>query len=291
MKELISENLPRVYRQKVPVQQTTIQKEKLRDIYHGLVPETVRKTIYRVRKGYPKNYPTTISTVFENLKVKFKVHSILEHERARNLSYESNYLKEFLEIIENTSKINFWDVGAYVGVWTLLAAKKNKNCQIWSFEPEPECRAALNRNLLINHIDKNRVTTLPYAISNEQKIIQLYSSGLGGGCAAIINALEHKNIIQVETNSVDNLIEQRIADEPQIMKVDIEGAEILLIKGMNRFKPKHLFIEIHPQLLEDFYHSSKAKLWEEILNRNYKPISIGERKKSLLCHFELISNE
>lgn len=237
-------------------------------------------------------YPKNLDIFFSEVSINFLVNSPKESDRANNLSYEKDFLSRFLAVLEKTGG-NFWDVGAYVGVWSLLACKKVPACRVYSFEPEPSCREALKNNVYLNQLDE-RVVILPFAITETQDKISLFSDGIEGSCASVRNIISFNKTIQVDSKSVDNIVEKGLAPPPTIMKIDIEGAEILLIKGMNRYLPKYLFIELHPYLLKNNFSSSHYKMVDELVNRGYKLIwqeirpSKEPRKDNILCHFELM---
>ena len=262
---------------------------KLRTVYREVVPEFIRTPLYKLRKGYPGKYPTEIQESFRGIDINFFVTNIKVHERARNLSYERKFLNSFFEVISQGNGDVFWDVGAHFGVWTILAAKKQPDLKIVSFEPEVECSEALSKNISLNQLDQQGIERLPIAITNEKGITSFYSSGLEGSAASVCDTADHLNEVEVESHSVDTLVDEGIALAPTIMKVDIEGGEVLLVDGMNKYLPQHLFIELHPEMINKCFDISTNEVWEKIISKGYQPVSVGARRESLLCHFELKS--
>ena len=54
----------------------------------------------------------------------------------------------------NTNPIIFWDIGANIGLYSLYAAIKHKNCEVISFEPSTSNLRILSRNIYINNLKK-----------------------------------------------------------------------------------------------------------------------------------------
>src|SRR3989344_6226313 len=169
----IDGNVPRV--ESAPVRHA-------KSLYRKIIPENFRRLTYRMRRGINVEYPTQITQGCDGVKAIFEVNGLKEHLRVKDISCESKYLKEGLELIKRGDI--FWDIGAYAGVWSLLAAKKNPAVEVYSFEPEPECFQALKHNVEFNRLN-GRVKTIPIAISDSFQPASLACSGREGQCASL----------------------------------------------------------------------------------------------------------
>jgi hypothetical protein len=90
---------------------------------------------------------------------------------------------------------------------------------------------------------------------------------------------------------LDNLIQDNIIEVPDNIKVDIEGAEILFLKGSIRTlsgdfgkKPRSIFLEIHPEFLADF-ESNEDEVRNILLNKGYKLVWESERDAQIHSHW------
>ncbi len=123
----------------------------------------------------------------------------------------------------------FYDVGANYGFYTHLAIEF---CQeVHAFEPLPDVFESLKNNFQNN--PKVHLNNL--AISNKNGNLELF---VAGGGSTIIEEVATKikiknNKIVVKTITLDDYIKTH--NPPTIIKMDVEGAESLVIEGGKEF--------------------------------------------------------
>jgi FkbM family methyltransferase len=127
-----------------------------------------------------------------------------------------------------------FDIGANVGFYTLLFSKYSKH--VYSFEPLPRNIRYLYEIIELNHV--NNVTIVPSAVSEK---IELLSFAEGENCA--VGKLDNLGNQPITSLSVDEFIE-RYKVIPSLIKIDVEGAEMSVLKGA-----QNLFINHHPKIL------------------------------------------
>ena len=175
----------------------------------------------------------------------------------------------------------FWDIGANIGLYTIYAAKKKKKIKIYSFEPSTSNLRTLSRNVSINKLQKN-VFIIPFALSNSKnKLLQLKEKQFTEGGA--LNAFGVKydysgknffveNSYNTFGTSIDNLIEKRILDIPNYIKIDVDGIEDLILIGaknmLSNKKIKSVLIEIN-----DKFSIQKKKIFKVMKKNNFKVLS------------------
>ena len=141
--------------------------------------------------------------------------------------YELYLAKWFCHIIKPT--MLFADVGAHIGQYTLLAAERG--LMVHSFEPNPDNFARLKRNVTLNSFA--RVVLNQVAVSDHVGTEIFYlpnSSNTGSGSLkSILTSSDGK--VSVKTITLDNYF-VKLAVAPQIIKMDIEGAELLALHGL-----------------------------------------------------------
>lgn len=160
------------------------------------------------------------------------------------IKHESTYWKQYL----NGGR-TFIDIGAHVGTWTINLAKYFD--RVIAFEPDPRANSVLRKNLELNNI-KN-VEVIPKAVSNKSgqvKFNLFYNP-------ATNTLMDPKQMgrtdspiaeLEVETVSIDEFVESRGINDVDFIKVDAEGAELLIVEGaINMFKTQNpdFFIEMH----------------------------------------------
>ena len=168
-----------------------------------------------------------------------------------------NFEARTVELIENVLRpgMNMVDVGAHVGYFSLLAASLvGESGRIFAFEPEPE-----NYQILIGNIERNGYETIVVeqkAISQSLGEVQLFISGLDNGSHSIYQNKKRRTtgFVTVPTITLDSFIELHGSPDLDLIKIDVEGAEIDVINGMQRIlerlRPPALLIEFCPFLLQ-----------------------------------------
>lgn len=135
------------------------------------------------------------------------------------------------------------DVGAHVGYYTLLAAKKVG--KVFAFEPEPSSFDLLVRNIGIN--GHHNVVAIKKAVMGKSWDVGLYVNDVSGS-HSIVNKKEHQKSITVEAITLDEYFTNRNID---VIKVDVEGAEIPVLEGTSNILSGNakLFIEFAPEAI------------------------------------------
>ena len=157
-------------------------------------------------------------------------------------------LKSHLTMNENET---FVDVGANVGTYSLKVATdyKDKAVQVIAIEAHPENYKALCRNIACNSFEN--ITAINKAVSDKQGSATLYEYlGFGYRTRFETYSLHNNSISQessslrVECDTLDNILAGYKVD---LMKIDIEGEEVLALKGaMNTLKRLHkIIVEVH----------------------------------------------
>jgi FkbM family methyltransferase len=142
----------------------------------------------------------------------------------------------------------FIDVGANVGMYTVMAAK-GRGARVFAFEPESQNYAQLNRNIVYNHL-QDRCIAWPLALSDTCRVDKLYLSqfALGGSCHTFgesvdfhLQAREPSFVQGCMSIPLDKLVDEGVIPQPDHLKIDVDGLEHLVLKGAAR-------VLIHPQL-------------------------------------------
>jgi FkbM family methyltransferase len=160
----------------------------------------------------------------------------------------------------------FVDVGANVGAYALMAANKYKdrNAKVIAIEAHPENYRALCKNIQINNFE-NIIKPVNKAVSDHKGKVSMYGRSFDGSRRVDSDMysiydnnkflgkynIAHPNgkSLQVECDTLDNILVNQSVD---VMKIDIEGAEVLALKGaINTLKQlRKIVIEIHSDNFE-----------------------------------------
>ena len=149
----------------------------------------------------------------------------------------------------------FVDVGAHIGYHSLKAAARvgEAGCVV-AIEANPRTFAQLEENVRASGA---AVTLLHAACLDRETEVELYSAArrnTGGSSVCRANAGREGDIQQtdvVAANSLDALLRQVGVDRVDVMKIDVEGAELQVLRGaaetLDRFRPAIVveFMEHH----------------------------------------------
>ena len=156
--------------------------------------------------------------------------------------------KKFIRLIRDEINLSL-DIGANVGNYTRLILQET-NSKVISFEPLPDAYRELE---VLKKDFKERLETFNIAISNENKIQELYYGSEKSEKASLMNNLEklsfvgeaNINKISVEVKKLDDLkdiLKNQIID---FIKIDTEGYEFEVLDGA-----KHLLKEHQPKFIQ-----------------------------------------
>ncbi len=179
----------------------------------------------------------------------------------------------------------FVDVGANVGWYTMLASTIiGDRGHIYAFEPRRPIVDYLRRTVALNGLEK-LITVYPIGLSNESTSETLmWSAGStnGGGASFARDDTSAEMVYQaIEVQSLDNLA----LDHVDVIKIDVEGAEPLVVEGakatIERDRPI-ILTEILPSQLKRVSQCSPQPYFDFFLSRHYRAyivdgVRCGER--------------
>jgi FkbM family methyltransferase len=149
----------------------------------------------------------------------------------------------------NQSKQIFIDAGAAEGHFAISTALLHKNAQVYAFEPSPRQRTLLQRNTRHNNVS-SRVFLEPYGLFNRKGILSFRTAGAASFLEDVSNgAPKFPCLEKVQVVRLDDWFKTRNIDHVDVIKMDIEGAEIEALEGAREVLLKH-----QPICLIQAYH-------------------------------------
>lgn len=181
-----------------------------------------------------------------------------------------------------------FDVGANIGMVSLLvgAAARDSGIDIHAFEPNPETARRARQNVALNSAENVAVHTL--ALGREAGTARLYTCG--GDCgrdSMIPNANAATADIGIRVERGDE-VARRLGCRPSVTKIDVEGAELDVLLGMDELLTagavRELFIEMHPTILAAAGHS-EAEIVDWLKSRGMGEVWFDPRGTQTHRHF------
>jgi FkbM family methyltransferase len=186
---------------------------------------------------------------------------LLSKFRSWNLEYESEALGTYLRVIQPGDTV--WDVGANIGIYTLLAGKRTGAAgQVTAWEPNPVSYRILAEHLRANGL-KGRCRALQAAVHDGSTPtvrfrleVETSSSRIGSEASRSSGPL-----VTVPAKSLDQW-RTEVGRHPRVLKVDVEGAEVLVLQGGRKLLTGELgarpfvLVAVHPQFLGEFGSTS-----------------------------------
>lgn len=183
----------------------------------------------------------------------------LSHPLQVSWNSEAHILSWVEEVLHQGN--TFIDVGAHAG-WISLASSRlvGSTGQVVAIEPSPALASLVRYHCRVNRITSIAVEEFAVADSSGIADFFIHNEGISS-----INSLFESSVareapsespvdrICVRTHSLDDYCESRKLS-PDLIKIDVEGAELLVIRGASRTLSKHkpaLIVAVHPPLMPD----------------------------------------
>jgi FkbM family methyltransferase len=159
-------------------------------------------------------------------------------------------VEEMDAFLANTQgKERLLDVGALHGVFALAFAAQGASRRAVAIDPSPMAFAKLLYNVHANKF-AGRVTPVECALSDAPGTIPMFYEWEHAVAASRNPGVEVAGAVEKTTG---DLLCQRLGFFPDAIKIDVEGHEVKVIRGLEatirKAKPL-LFLEIHPQRIK-----------------------------------------
>jgi len=158
-------------------------------------------------------------------------------------SYEYRKARAFAARIPSGSVV--WDVGAHVGYYTLIAARRvGPSGRIVAVEPFPPNLLLLRRHLGLNR--RSNVSIIEGALSDHDGEGYLREGPSSSECCLSDSG------IRVHCFTLDTLVFRNGLPAPEVLKIDVEGAEGDVLRGglevLSRYRPC-IWLAVHSRAL------------------------------------------
>ncbi|GCC50604.1 hypothetical protein SanaruYs_08190 [Chryseotalea sanaruensis] len=182
----------------------------------------------------------------------------------------------FVKYVKNNSVV--FDIGAHIGYFTCLAAAIAKSGQVHAFEMDDKCKNIIERNIEINRFTNVKLNNV--AVSNKAgqiKIPHLNQPSPGLSIKRVSGQFDTVASVSIDSYiSENNLI-------PDFIKIDVEGAEWMVLQGMKGMLQKIrpiLLIEFHIEILAFDYDTNYQHILKFLSELGYQLFLLTEYRES-----------
>ncbi len=181
-------------------------------------------------------------------------------------TYEPELQAALRELVQPGAVI--YDVGANIGYVSLLLAKAaGETGKVYAFEALPENVERWHKNIALNGMDA-RLSLFAGAViqtSGPVRFLVHASAGMGKAAGSAGRQDQYPSEVSVPGISLDEFVYRQGNPPPQVIKMDIEGGEVMALPGMQRvlFEDRPLmFMELHGP-------ESSRMAWEKLSEAGY----------------------
>ena len=206
---------------------------------------------------------------------------VFNSEMSTGKVYEEDLiLNHIIPLFNPSSKYVFLDVGAHIGSHSLIYSKLLSNSKILSFEPQSVIFNILNKNMCDNKVSNCTVYNNALGHTNMDTTMSKYlydgydceieygvNKILNYGGIGLGNSGERVTMITIYSLGLDQC---------DYIKIDVEGAEILVLTGalntINKYHPIIFFEEtdkiLSTEMIESMNINSVFETPRELLLKN-----------------------
>jgi FkbM family methyltransferase len=241
------------------------------------LPGPLRSALYRLgpltrltRRALNRAAPLGISETVVAAGPLAGARLLLDLQSEKDL-WLGTYEPQLLAAIEDLARpgMTAFDVGANIGYITVLLARRvGPEGKVFAFEPLPANLERLRANLALNGLER-LVAVIPCGVTDAVRSAAFFvhaSGGMGKVEGSAGRDEHYPGRITVETTDLDTFVYARGNPAPSLVKVDIEGGEVLAFAGMRR-----LLREARPILLVELHGpEARARAQDELGEARYR---------------------
>jgi len=235
-------------------------------LFKRIIPSLLKKFI----KIFNSN---RVQIEYDNINFILNLSNPIDREIYLKGSYEKKQLDLVLSLIDKYKMNYFIDVGAHMGFYSMIIAKKD--LFVYAFEPIKG-----NYNQLLNNRDINNFKNIKifnFALSDERKNIKMWvpdKDKTGGYSVYDENDEEIKNYENEKINIEDGKSEKgdefiKIKGQKIIVKIDVERHELKVLNGIKDLLTNNKII-----LQIEIFNNRKKKIFDYLKRNDFNFIEV-----------------
>jgi FkbM family methyltransferase len=234
-------------------------------------PNKIQKRWYKIWHQINEKLIKEVDVFDGQRNFKFRCNNIHELRRGMRLFIKEPGTIEWIKKSLRPGDV-FYDIGSNIGIYTIFAANfVGEHGKVYSFEPQSVNFSRLLDNIDVNHFS-DRIIPCNFALHEEKGYFDFMYSAHESGSAhhQLIqgnkkneNTDDSKMVELKYATTVDDLIESRKIRPPQHVKIDVDGNEMSILRGMSQLlrsenKPKSVQVELDKDDKEEIMNFMKS---------------------------------
>ncbi len=167
-----------------------------------------------------------------------------------NIEGTEKWMKEIFASLLKKTDGGFLDVGVNIGQTLIKVKSINSDTKYIGLEPNPACIFYVEKLIQINCFSNTKI--IPSGISNANGVMTLnyYAKDLSDSSASVVkNFRPNQKVLKTQNIVVLTSELLKLDEKIAVVKIDVEGAELMVIEGikeiLDRDRP-YIIIEILP---------------------------------------------
>ncbi len=211
----------------------------------------------------------------------FSVANHFERFRAESLATKEAGTISWIKSVVREGDV-FVDIGANIGLYSLVAARQvGRGGMVYAFEPHAASFLGLLKNIDINGLGA-LIRPLSCALHFQELILDFnYYDWLSGSSMSQLGSMmdaEENQFVPVASElklstTLDRLVETGAIRTPTHVKIDVDGNESYVLRGMERIlsstsRPETVQVEINERHKADLFAFMESRNYEFILRHD-----------------------
>jgi FkbM family methyltransferase len=202
---------------------------KLEELYQNQIDLKINK-----KRDY-RNLDYKPKLLSKNKDIILYIPNKISNYRAGTLYSKEKDTISWIDKFGGKKKV-FFDIGSNIGLYSLYCSMLHKN-KVFAFEPQYNNIVLFEKNIQINKLEKF-ISIIPNPIYNKNKLDFLLSGSNNLSGSASSTFIKEENIKSYTYKkrltlsfAIDFLVEKLLIPKPNMIKIDVDGNEIDVIKG------------------------------------------------------------
>lgn len=179
---------------------------------------------------------------------------------ARDVFFAGCFAPQEIAFLRGVLKpgMSFVDVGANWGLFTMVAAYLvGRSGSVVAMEPDPRLFGRLKSNVELNNLGQVQVFEVAIADRDSNLLLAPHDqTGDNWGTSRLIEGGSTEEIrFMVRSRQLDPLLDEAGLQTVDVIKIDVEGAEDMVLRGMdgglNSRRYRFILLELHPAELAE----------------------------------------